>query len=100
MEFSKVVFYGRLGEQALKMFGLEEELERWGGVKVLDCPGGPGSLPALLRGHGCGWSWCGPEARHRQAHGGEAAHRRSFLASLSSGRSNGSNDWQYRTLAA
>ena len=28
MEFSKVVFYGRLGEQALKMFGLEEELER------------------------------------------------------------------------
>jgi len=53
MEFSKVVFYGRLGEQALKMFGLEEELERWRGVKVLDCPGGPGSLPALLRGHGC-----------------------------------------------
>ena len=53
MEFSKVVFYGRLGEQALKMFGLEEELDRWRGVKVLDCPGGPGSLPALLRGHGC-----------------------------------------------
>jgi hypothetical protein len=53
MEFSKVVFYGRLGEQVVKMFGLEEELERWRGVKVLDCPGGPGSLPALLRGHGC-----------------------------------------------
>jgi hypothetical protein len=53
MEFSKVVFYGRLGEQVVKMFGLEEELERWRGVKVLDCPGGPGSLPALLRSHGC-----------------------------------------------
>jgi hypothetical protein len=53
MEFQKVVFYGRLGEQALKMFGLEGELERWRGVKVLDCPGGPGSLPALLRSHGC-----------------------------------------------
>jgi hypothetical protein len=53
MEFSKVVFYGRLGEQALKMFGLEGELEHWRGLKVLDCPGGPGSLPALLRSHGC-----------------------------------------------
>ncbi|MFM8247286.1 MAG: hypothetical protein ACKN9M_10080 [Burkholderiaceae bacterium] len=53
MEFKKVVFYGRLGEQALKMFGLEGELERWRGVKVLDCPGGPGSLSALLRSHGC-----------------------------------------------
>ncbi|MEB3305061.1 MAG: hypothetical protein VKL58_02470 [Cyanobacteriota bacterium] len=53
MEFHKVVFYGRLGEQALKMFGLEGELERLRGVKVLDCPGGPGSLPALLRSHGC-----------------------------------------------
>lgn len=53
MEFPKVVFYGRLGEQALKMFGLEGELERWRGARVLDCPGGPGSLPALLRRHGC-----------------------------------------------
>ena len=52
MEFSKVVFYGRLGEQALKMFGLEGELPRWRGVRLLDCPGGPGSLPALLRSHG------------------------------------------------
>ena len=53
MEFSRVVFYGRLGEQALKMFRLEGELERWRGARLLDCPGGPGSLPALLRSQGC-----------------------------------------------
>lgn len=52
MKFSKVVFYGRLGEQALKMFGLEGELPRWRTARLLDCPGGPGSLPALLRSHG------------------------------------------------
>lgn len=53
MQFESVVFYGRLGEQALKMFNLTAELHRWRGAAVLDCPGGPGSLSALLRGEGC-----------------------------------------------
>ncbi|MFN9871617.1 MAG: hypothetical protein ACK55E_09295 [Cyanobacteriota bacterium] len=52
MEFANVVFYGRLGEQALAMFNLAGELPRWRGAKVLDCPGGPGSLSAVLRGAG------------------------------------------------
>jgi hypothetical protein len=49
MEFDGVVFFGRLGEQALAMFHLEEELPHWQGARVLDCPGGPGSLAARLR---------------------------------------------------
>jgi len=49
MEFDGVVFFGRLGEQALAMFHLEAELPRWQGARVLDCPGGPGSLAARLR---------------------------------------------------
>lgn len=53
MQFDSVVFYGRLGEQALKMFNLADELPRWHGADVLDCPGGPGSLAARLRGEGC-----------------------------------------------
>jgi SAM-dependent methyltransferase len=53
MPFESVVFYGRLGEQALRMFNLAAELPRWRGRSVLDCPGGPGSLSALLRGAGC-----------------------------------------------
>lgn len=53
MQFESVVFYGRLGEQALAMFNLADELPRWRGASVLDCPGGPGSLPARLRREGC-----------------------------------------------
>ena len=53
MEFEKVVFYGRLGEQALAMFNLAAELPLWCGCAVLDCPGGPGSLAAHLRREGC-----------------------------------------------
>jgi len=52
MPFESVVFYGRLGEQALAMFNLREELPRWRGATLLDCPGGPGSLSARLRGEG------------------------------------------------
>lgn len=52
MEFASVVFYGRLGEQALAMFNLADELTHWRGAAVLDCPGGPGSLSAVLRGAG------------------------------------------------
>lgn len=53
MQFDSVVFYGRLGEQALRMFHLAEELPRWRGASLLDCPGGPGSLAARLRREGC-----------------------------------------------
>lgn len=53
MQFDSVVFYGRLGEQALKMFNLAAELPRWRGAAVLDCPGGPASLAARLRAEGC-----------------------------------------------
>lgn len=52
MEYDAVVFYGRLGQQALAMFNLEQELPRWRGARLLDCPGGPGSLSALARAAG------------------------------------------------
>lgn len=50
MEFAQVVFYGRLGHQALAMFNLDPA--QWRGARVLDCPGGPGSLSAVLRAEG------------------------------------------------
>jgi SAM-dependent methyltransferase len=50
MQLSSVVFYGRSGQQALAMFNLEGDLEQWRDARVLDCPGGPGSLAARLRG--------------------------------------------------
>lgn len=50
MELEQVIFYGRLGRQALAMFNLEPA--QWQGQRVLDCPGGPGSLSAELRACG------------------------------------------------
>ena len=50
MQLASVVFYGRPGEQALTMFNLEGDLDQWRDARVLDCPGGPGSLSAQLRG--------------------------------------------------
>ena len=50
MQFDQVVFYGRLGHQALTMFNLDSAQLR--GARVLDCAGGPGSLSALLRADG------------------------------------------------
>ena len=50
MQFDQVVFYGRLGHQALTMFNLDTAQLR--GARVLDCAGGPGSLSALLRADG------------------------------------------------
>ena len=47
MQLAQVVFFGRLGSQALAMFNLDPA--QWRGARVLDCPGGPGSLSALLR---------------------------------------------------
>ncbi len=60
MELNGVVFYGRRGEQALRMFGLDEELPRWRGARVLDCPGGPSSLTALLAAAGVQAVACDP----------------------------------------
>jgi SAM-dependent methyltransferase len=51
-QFPEVVFYGRLGDEVLQMFNLAAELPKWRGRRVLDCPFGPGTLPALLRSHG------------------------------------------------
>lgn len=50
MEFAQVQFYGRLGTQAREMFNLNPR--QWRGARVLDCPGGPGSLSAVLRAEG------------------------------------------------
>ena len=50
MQFDRVVFYGRLGHQALTMFNLDSAQLR--GARVLDCAAGPGSLAALLRADG------------------------------------------------
>lgn len=50
MQFDQVVFYGRLGHQALTMFNLDSAQLRC--ARVLDCAGGPGSLSALLRADG------------------------------------------------
>lgn len=50
MNFDQVVFYGRLGRQGLAMFNLDPA--QWRGARVLDCPGGPGSLSAELRAVG------------------------------------------------
>lgn len=60
MQLPDVVFYGRSGESGLQMFGLEQELEQWHGARVLDCPGGPGSLAALLAAHGIEVLACDP----------------------------------------
>lgn len=50
MQFEQVIFYGRGGHQGLAMFNLDPAA--WAGRRVLDCPGGPGSLPAVLRAAG------------------------------------------------
>jgi hypothetical protein len=47
MDLPRVVFFGRTGEEALQFFNLN--LERCRGLRLLDCPGGPGSLSALVR---------------------------------------------------
>ncbi|SBO42068.1 class I SAM-dependent methyltransferase [Cyanobium sp. NIES-981] len=47
MQFDRVLSFGRTGEELLAMFGLDPQ--EVGGLQVLDCPGGPGSLSCLLR---------------------------------------------------
>jgi len=60
MELEGVVFYGRLGQLALQMYGLDEDLKPWQGARVLDCPGGPSSLAALLGAAGVQVVACDP----------------------------------------
>lgn len=47
MALPRVVVFGRTGEEALQFFNLD--LEACRGLRLLDCPGGPGSLSALMR---------------------------------------------------
>ncbi len=60
MELEEVVFYGRLGQLALQMYGLDGDLQHWRGARVLDCPGGPSSLAALLASAGVEVIACDP----------------------------------------
>ena len=60
MELDGVVFYGRLGHLALQMYGLDQDLSSWRGARVLDCPGGPSSLTALLAEAGLDVVACDP----------------------------------------
>lgn len=50
MELPRVVFFGRTGSDALHFFDLD--LTDWRGARILDCPGGPGSLVATARRNG------------------------------------------------
>lgn len=50
MELPRVVFFGRSGNDALQFFNLD--LSEWSGARILDCPGGPGSLVAMARRQG------------------------------------------------
>ncbi|WP_193814070.1 hypothetical protein [Cyanobium sp. LEGE 06143] len=50
MQFPRILSFGRTGEELLEILALRPaSLE---GLRVLDCPGGPGSLSAALRRHG------------------------------------------------
>ena len=60
MQLDEILFYGRLGERALQMYGLEQDLQQWQGARVLDCPGGPSSLAALLAAAGLEVTACDP----------------------------------------
>lgn len=60
MQLQDVVFYGRLGRLALQMYGLDADLQSWQGARVLDCPGGPSSLAALLAESGVEVIACDP----------------------------------------
>jgi SAM-dependent methyltransferase len=47
MQFERVLSFGRTGAELMAMFALDAEHVK--GLRILDCPGGPGSLTALLR---------------------------------------------------
>ncbi len=50
MRFDRILSFGRTGEELLEMFALEPR--HLVGLRVLDCPGGPGSLSTELRALG------------------------------------------------
>lgn len=50
MRFDRILSFGRTGEELLEMFDLEPR--HLAGLRVLDCPGGPGSLSTVLRALG------------------------------------------------
>ena len=50
MELPRVVFFDRSCSDALQFFDLD--LADWMGARILDCPGGPGSLIAKARRNG------------------------------------------------
>ena len=50
MRFERILSFGRTGEELLAMFALEAR--QLHGLRILDCPGGPGSLVPLLRSLG------------------------------------------------
>ncbi|MCT0213153.1 MULTISPECIES: class I SAM-dependent methyltransferase [unclassified Synechococcus] len=73
LEFRRVVFFGRSAAECLEMYGLAPA--QWLGASVLDCPGGPGSLAAVLGEVGLDvtavdpWYGASPECLDRQARG-------------------------------
>ncbi|SBO43363.1 class I SAM-dependent methyltransferase [Cyanobium sp. NIES-981] len=50
MRFSRILSFGRTGEELLRILALQPATLN--GLRVLDCPGGPGSLSSSLRCHG------------------------------------------------
>lgn len=50
MRFPRILSFGRAGEELLDVFALQPASLQ--GFRVLDCPGGPGSLSRALRRHG------------------------------------------------
>jgi hypothetical protein len=49
MRFPRILSFGRTGEELLDVFALQPASLQ--GLRVLDCPGGPGSLSSALRRH-------------------------------------------------
>jgi hypothetical protein len=58
VRFERILSFGRTGEELLAMFAIDPH--RLEGLRVLDCPGGPGSLTALLRSLGARPIACDP----------------------------------------
>ena len=50
MRFPRILSFGRTGDELLDVFALRPASLK--GLRVLDCPGGPGSLSSALRRHG------------------------------------------------
>lgn len=55
-----IQFYGRTADDVLQMFGLSTDYETLKGSVILDCPGGPSSLTAVLASKGIDAMACDP----------------------------------------